>query len=109
MILKIVKDKNEVAVYSNTYMVSIDSLNNKGTHIYLASKNWEELQVELTDDIPKDCLRYLSRQCAKITPTYEEKLSQHQVSLLCELFPEKAGKIRASVIRTGGVPYELLR
>lgn len=94
MILMITKDIAEHEIDGDVYRVSIEYLAHKGTHLYIASQQWDELICELTEDIPLETLKYVRRKVNKLNVTFDDSHSKHIMLLLTELYPEKSGAIR---------------
>ena len=70
------------------------SLNYNSTHLFIASHHWDKLYIELGDEIEFDILKYVQSVCDEVEVKLPEIISEHTVGLLCELYPQRAGKIR---------------
>ena len=73
-------------------------LEDKGTHLFIASNIWDKLHVDICEEIPEKVLRYVITKCKAVEVTLPENLSEKDVTLLCELYPEKEGQIRKAAM-----------
>lgn len=73
-------------------------LEDKGTHLFIASNIWDKLHVDICDEIPDKTLRYVITKCKAIDVTLPAELSDKHVALLCELYPAKEGQIRKAAM-----------
>ena len=75
------------------YFLPIESLRLNATHIFIASNHWEELHITLTDDIPLNVLKYVRMAVERVVVLMPTVQTEHTMELMCELYPEKSGKI----------------
>jgi len=73
-------------------------LEDKGTHLFIASNVWDKLHVDICDEIPEKVLRYVITKCKTIEVTTPEKLTDKHIALLCELYPHAEGQIRKAAM-----------
>lgn len=70
-------------------------LGDKAVHLFIASSMWDTLVVEIDEKIPEGVLKYMILKCndkKAILP--DRKLTQKELALVCEMYPEKAGSVR---------------
>jgi len=71
----------------------------KLTHLVLASRQWDELFIDVVEDIPEGTLRFLPKKCNVIHVCCPEHPTLHQLHLLVELYPELDGKLRKAYMK----------
>lgn len=71
----------------------------KVTHLTIASQNWEQIYVSVSDLIPEGSLRFLPAKSDSIKVRFEEKPSIHTVHLCIELYPELDGALRKAYMK----------
>ena len=109
MILKIINAAQEsIRNDSGDYEMKPELLKLKGTHVFIASKKWDEIRIELTEDIPLGSLKYIPKQAGSIHVSLPEAKTAHIMQLCTELFPERSGTIRKTFLSKGDIPSELL-
>lgn len=109
MILKITKNTSDGIAGDNTnYEITPELLKLSGVHAFLKSKKWDEIDIELTEDIPLGSLKYLHTLTDNIKVSFEDTRSKYIMMLCAELFPDKSGTIRKQFLQRGEVPSELL-
>lgn len=91
MILRV--DDTESTVDNDTYTLKPVLLQDKAVHLFIASNEWDLLDIKLTEDIPEDILKYVVTRC-KAVKVRVDASTKHCMHLLCELYPDSAGKIR---------------
>lgn len=92
MILQISDVKSEEV---DVMTIGYELLSDQPVHLFIASNIWEKLTVKLSEDIPLGVLKYIILRCKEkevILPT--RRLSSKEISLLCEMYPDKAGLLR---------------
>lgn len=94
MILNILEGNDEKEFDGNQLTLSTSYLKQNATHAFIASHHWEELYCELNDDIPLNCLKYITTKVDSVKVKLPEQCTQTTMKLLVELYPEKAGTIR---------------
>lgn len=76
-----------------------DMLKEKGTHLFLASYTWDQINVELHDGLESWYLHFLPSVCKNIhVIVHKDDLAQY-VQCLTELYPAKSGAIRRAVMQ----------
>ena len=109
MILKIVNEaKESIANDSDDYELKPEMLKLNGTHVFIASRMWDSIVIELTEDIPLGSLKYLPSKAKSISVVMPTELTSHIVQLCTELYPEKAGTIRKNFLMKGVILSEVL-
>lgn len=109
MILKIINDATEsIANDRDDYEMKPEMLKLNGTHVFIASRMWDSIVIELTEDIPLGSLKHIPEKTKKIEVILPQQLTPHIVQSLTELYPEKAGTIRKNFLMKGVVPSEVL-
>lgn len=94
MRLEILHDVSSDGIVLDTVRLDVKQLQNTATHLYIASNHWDNMYIELDEDIPCDVLKYVCRQSDKVEVSYPSNISEHVLKLLCEVYPEKSGLIR---------------
>lgn len=74
-------------------------LNCNLAHLVISSRKWEAIYIEVSEEILEGTLRYLHTKTDTIYYKIPGVMSRHQMVLLTELFPDKAGTIRASYMK----------
>lgn len=97
---------NEPEALTVTHL-SPKALKENGTHLFIKSHEWDELVIDLTEDIPKGCLRYVSTCAKNMKINVPGEIDAHIVQLLSEVYPDLSGKIRKTFL-FGGDVRELL-
>lgn len=109
MILKIINNAGEsIANDSGDYELKPEMLKLNGTHVFIASRVWDKVVIELTEDIPLGSLKYLPTKAKSIDVVMPSTVNPHIVQLCTELFPDKAGTIRKNFLMKGEIPSEVL-
>lgn len=86
---------NREVADKDTYVVPYRWLNDKSVHLYIASCKWDKLVVDLSEEIPDNCLKYVRLKCNEVIVNLpDRKLTAGELELLCELYEDKAGTIR---------------
>lgn len=83
------------------YEMKPSALRQNGTHAFIRSHHWDEIELDLTEDIPKDSLMYLHTCADRIHVNLPEVVTSHIMLLLCEVYPELTGKIRKTFLTKG--------
>lgn len=92
MILRIA---DKYAADGETVCIPYSWLNDKAVHLYLASNLWDELQVDISPDIPVGVMQYVSMKCKSVKVNLpRRKLESGELTVLCDLYPDKAGALR---------------
>lgn len=97
MILRISKDyvvMNDL----ETTVISAYMLHISTTHMFIASNTWDKCIVEIDDSIPLNSLKFISGVCSDIQVILPEKINDHCMKLLTELFPKLSGTIRKNYL-----------
>ena len=74
-------------------------LKHNTTHLFIASNKWSAIEIDLSDDIPRNVLPYITKNQGDIAINFDEPISQHQMKLLCELYPEIQGCITRTFLK----------
>ena len=74
-------------------------MGSKVTHLTLASREWDNLCIDIDEELPEGSLRFLPSKCKKISVSCPAKPSLHQIHLLAELFPKLDGKLRKAYMK----------
>ena len=81
------------------FWISTENILDKAIHLYVASNCWDKLSVEITDKLPTGVLDKVVTRCKEVeVMNLPLTLTQRTVELLCELYPEKSGKIRKTYL-----------
>ena len=75
----------------------------KSSHLVLASVEWDEVWIDVAEAIEEGTLVYLHTRSKRIYARVPDHPSRHQMVLLCELYPEKAGSIRKAFLKGANI------
>ena len=78
----------------DTYNFDISMLNYQSAHMFIASNEWDEIIVDVTDDINPESVKYLTSACPKVFCYLPENVTEKTLSILCAIYPTLAGKLR---------------
>lgn len=106
MKLNITRQYNKSFV-EDTCNLGTSMLNSAATHLFIASNSWDEIYIELTNDVKVGMLKYIPMVCDKIKISLPEDINHTVVHLLTELYPDKAGKIRMAYMQQRDLREEL--
>ena len=102
MKLRIINDAADTLIKRPyDYEMKPIALQQNGTHVFIKSHKWEEIEIDLTEDIPKDSLLYLHMCSDRIKVNLPDEVTTHIMLLLCEIYPELTGKIRKTFLTKG--------
>lgn len=97
------RDTNQTDNLTNFYITHA-MMQMPSVHMFLASHTWDEVEVDVSDDIPRCTLQYLLIGCKNIHVTHiPEEVTPHTIGLLTDLYPDKAGAIRSAYMLNGNV------
>lgn len=109
MILKVITNaKESIATDSFDYEIKPEMLKMNGTHVFIASRMWDKIVIELTDDIPLGSLKHIREKTKELETIIPPTVNQHIVQLCTELYPDKAGTIRKNFLMKGEIPSGVL-
>lgn len=94
----IVTDRDINNVSFDTVVMSIGEFNDICSHPYIATANFDEVVVDLDDKVKLGHLRPVM-SITKVIPRVLSEITTHTVSVLSELYPEYAAKMRYTFIR----------
>lgn len=78
--------------------MTVGEFNNPACHLFILSHDFNEVIVELSDDVHLGMLKPLMSR-TKVIPKIDGEITSHIISLLCELYPEKSAAMRYAFIR----------
>lgn len=91
----VIQDKpREGGITGKEYHITYNQLKSNATHLFIASNEWDELHITLCEEIPLNVLKYVRMACKDIKVLLPVKQTEHIMELMCELYPDKTGKIR---------------
>lgn len=94
MKLEVLNKLPEGNLTPDVYRLEVTALRMTATHLFLASNIWDDMYIELSEDIPLNMLKYMSKQAKQIRVSLPAETTEHILKLMCELYPEKAGVLR---------------
>lgn len=94
----IVTDRQIENISFDTVVMSIGEFNDICSHPYIASANFDEVVVDLDDKVKLGHLRPVMG-ITKVIPRVMDTISTHTVSVLSEIYPEYAAKMRYTFMR----------
>lgn len=83
----------------NTCNLATSFLKIKSTHFFIASHRWDRIYIELDEDIPENYLSCFSMVSDNIKVRLPEAPTDKTMKELCELYPDKAGRIRRAYLQ----------
>lgn len=109
MKLRIINDAADTLLQKPyDYEMKPSALQQNGAHAFIKSHQWDEIEIDLTEDIPKDSLHYIHMCTNRIKVNLPDIVTSHIMLLLCEIYPELTGKIRKTFLIKGDM-NEVLR
>lgn len=90
------------------YYLEPGMLKMKAVHMFIAKNPWESITVELSDDIPQGAMRFFPTICENIKVFSFTELTETNLRQLCELYPDKGGKLRRLYF-AGGNALEVIQ
>ena len=93
----LVTDKN-VDLTFDTIVVAPSDLNLPQFHLYVISNNIDCVVVDMEENVPTGKLRLLMSR-VRVTPRLPEVITPHTITLLSEVYPDKAAEFRYSFMR----------
>ena len=94
----IVTDEQKDNVSFDTVVMSIGEFNDICSHPYIASSNFDEIVIDLTDKVRLGHVKPIMA-ITRVIPRIPDVISSHTVSVLSEIYPEKAAELRYTFIR----------
>lgn len=84
----------------NDYVISLDAFRDKAYHPFIAVHKWDLIIIQVCDKTPRGIIKQLL-PLGHISVFIEnwKTLSIHQIQVLCEIFPDYAGKIKIAYAR----------
>lgn len=78
--------------------MSTAEFNDKRCHLFIASHDFDAIVIELSDKLQLNRIKpVMGTTC--IIPKIPAELTSHTISILCEIYPEMAAKLRYTFIR----------
>lgn len=107
MHLFITDSEEEVSI--DTYKISLDNFANKEFHPYIASRSWETIRIEVSDNTPTNIIRQLL-PLGTVKPVLEdrENISVKQMGILREIFPDSSAALYRNFISNKAEFYKLV-
>lgn len=81
----------------------ISVLKQTSAHLFIASNSWDTLYLDLSDDIPTLCLKFIRDKVKEVRVKLPDKVTTHTLKLLIELFPSNEGKLRKQFMMGGNL------
>lgn len=94
----IVTDEQNDNVTFDTVVMSIGEFNDICSHPYIASSNFDEVVIDLADNVKLGHVRPVM-SITRVIPKIPNQISSHTISILSEIYPEKAAELRYTFIR----------
>lgn len=94
----IVTDRQIDNVSFDAVVMSIGEFNDICTHPYIASSNFDEVVVDLDDKVKLGHLRPVM-SITKVIPYVMDTITTHTISILSEIYPDYAAKMRYTFMR----------
>lgn len=78
----------------DTYALETVNLTFKATHLFIAGNTWDSIDLDVTDDINPEDVKYLTSICSNVHCNLPETVTQKTLSILCSIYPQLSGKLR---------------
>lgn len=92
----IIRDNYESEVLSD-YVLSLGDFGDKAFHPYIAAQKWDLIVIQVSDKTPRGIIRQLLPiACISAYVENWSSISPHQIQILCEIFPDYAGRIKTT-------------
>lgn len=89
------------------YCVKTSMLKEPGPHLFIASEKWDEIRVELSEELPVENIGRLSLVCDNIKVKRVPDMDTY-IDALIVLFPSKGGALRKCKI-TGSPVIDVIK
>lgn len=97
MILKVTNSQEEFGI--NTYKLSLFDFSQKEYHPFIATQEWDRVEIDLNEDTPKGIIRQLT-QNIRVVPIFDkENITVKVMQLLCELLPDYSANLRSLYLK----------
>lgn len=96
--MKILVTSKDVDLTFDTIVVAPSDLNLPQFHLYAMSNNIDCVVVDMEEDVPTGKLRHLMTR-VRVTPRLPETITPHTITLLSEVYPDKAAEFRYAFMR----------
>lgn len=82
--------------FNDTYAIDFFDFRDKAYHPFIATKvnNWEVISIEVNDNTPRGYIKQLLPLSNLRAIILTDTLSLHQVQVLCEMYPDVAGRLK---------------
>lgn len=107
MILKVTD--NNVDYGMNIYKMSLFDFGQKEYHPFIATQEWEKIEIDLNENTPRGIIRQLIKNMTVIPIFDKSNISVRVMQLLCEIVPDSAGELRASFLKDKPKFYKLVK
>ena len=106
MVLRIT---NNVQDYDDTtHCITLSQFGQKSYHPYIASKVWDKVYIDCTDETPRGFIKQLLKR-SKVIPVFDVKnLTQRSIQILCEIVPDQSAALRIAFTKRDGSLEKLL-
>lgn len=94
-----VTDTNVEDINIGTVIMSQQEFNCIKSQPFIASSKFDEVVLEVTDSTDIEVVRNL-RKVTKVIPKFPEEITSHMVTVLGELYKERAAEIRFTYMRS---------
>lgn len=94
----IVTDNPSDNVTFDVVTMSIGEFNDICSHPYIATANFDEVVIDVTDKVKLGHVRPVM-SITRVIPKIPDEITSHTISVLSEIYPEKAAELRYTFIR----------
>lgn len=92
----IISDNPELTT-TDSYRLTQEQFSTKAYHPFIATREWDAITVELSENTPRGIIRELLPLGAirvRVTDSMMEDMPILLLQLLCEVFPDNVGELR---------------
>lgn len=106
MILSITKEYRK-ELDPERFCIKAAMLNEQGPHLFIASTKWDEIRIELCEELPLERIRFLSMLGCPIKVKRIPDMTAYTDHLIV-LYPSLGGALRRCKLSNGN-PYEIVK
>jgi len=78
----------------NAFTIDPEMLKFKAVHLFIASHNWEQIEIHLSNRVDPEDIKYLHLVSDNIKTIIPKDSKQDVLRCLCNIYPDKAGSLR---------------
>lgn len=86
-----------------TYNISTSMLKYKSTHMFIASYNWDEIDIDIVPEVVPEDVRFFHTVSDNIKAYLRANPTDSDINKLCALYPDQAGALRLTYMQKGNL------